>query len=55
MAYLRFAHLSDAEVDQITEYCSVVAGHHELRDRTAADEPLVAPLAEAVVQPRAGV
>lgn len=53
VAYLRFAQLSDAEVDQITEYCSVVAGHHALRDRSPEDEPAVAPLAEAVVQPPA--
>ena len=52
VAYLRFAQMSDAEVDRVTEYCSVVAGHHALRD-SAADEAPVAPLAEVVVQPRA--
>ncbi|MEM7142259.1 MAG: glycosyltransferase family 2 protein [Actinomycetota bacterium] len=53
VAYLRFAQLSDAEVDQITEYCSVVAGHHELRDIDPAEDAPVAPLAEVLVQPRA--
>ena len=53
VAYLRFAQLSDVEVDQITEYCSVVAGVHELRDRPrGASEPLV-PIDGTVVQPRA--
>lgn len=53
VAYLRFAQLSDAEVDQITEYCSVVAGVHELRDVKPGDRPTPTPLAEVVVQPRA--
>lgn len=52
VAYLRFAQMSDAEVDRITEHCSLVAGHHAPRD-IAADEAPVAPLAEVVVHPRA--
>lgn len=53
LAYLRFAQLSDAEVDQITEYCSVMAGVGELRDRAARPAAPVAPIAGTVVQPRA--
>lgn len=33
VAYLRFAHLSDDQMDRITEYCSVVAAHRSLRER----------------------
>lgn len=32
VAYLRFAHLSDEQMDRITEYCAVMAGHRLLRD-----------------------
>jgi len=39
MSYLRFAHLSDAEFDQITIYCSVVSGERLLRDVAVADQP----------------
>lgn len=53
LAYLRFAHLSDAEVDQITEYCAVVAGQHSLRDMPEIEPRLVAPIAGSIVQPRA--
>lgn len=51
--YLRFAQLSDAEVDQITEYCSVVAGISELRDEISGQTVPPAPLAGTLVQPRA--
>lgn len=50
VAYLRFAHLSDAEVDQITEYCAVFAGIAELRDG-GAEETGPAPIAGVVIQP----
>ena len=53
IAYLRFAQLSDAEVDQITEYCAVMAGMSELRDRRAAEVLPPAPLVGSVVKPRA--
>ena len=53
VAYLRFAQLSDAEVDQITEYCAVMAGVGELRDRVEQPAAPVAPIAGTVVQPRA--
>jgi hypothetical protein len=52
-AYLRFALLTDAEVDQITEYCAVVAGLRELRDGGLPEAPAVAPIAGDVVKPRA--
>ena len=52
-AYLRFAQLSDAEVDQITEYCAVMAGVGELRDRVEGEIIPPAPLAASVVKPRA--
>ena len=52
-AYLRFAQLSDAEVDQITEYCSVVAGVGELRDQVAGQTVAPPPVAGMLVQPRA--
>lgn len=55
IAYLRFAQLSDAEVDQITEYCAVVAGVSELRDRVEGESVPVVPLVGSVVKPRAGV
>ena len=32
VAYLRFSHLDDVQMDRITEYLSVVAGHRMLRD-----------------------
>lgn len=52
-AYLRFSHLSDLEVDQITEYCAVVAGQELLRRAPdAADQPPIE--AEATLEP-AGV
>ena len=40
VAYLRFSHLSDIEVDQITEYCAVVAGQRLLRDDPDPSEPI---------------
>lgn len=52
-AYLRFALLTDVEVDQITEYCAVVAGLRELRDGGLPEAPAVAPIAGDVVKPRA--
>lgn len=51
-AYLRFAILTDVEVDQITEYCAVVAGVESLRDRTNEPAPAQMPIAATVVQPR---
>jgi hypothetical protein len=54
IAYLRFAQLTDAEVDQITEYCAVLAGVSELRDRVKGESLPVAPLIGSVVKPRAG-
>jgi hypothetical protein len=54
VAYLRFAQLSDAEVDQITEYCAVVAGVSELRDQVEGVSVPIAPLVGSVVKPRAG-
>ncbi len=53
VAYLRFAHLGDLEVDQITEYCSVVAGHQELRDQPVGEQEPVALIAGTVVQSKA--
>jgi len=53
VAYLRFAILSDVEVDQITEYCAVVAGLEQLRDEVPGESTPVAPITGTVVQPRA--
>jgi len=52
VAYLRFAILTDLEVDQITEYCAVVAGLQDLRDRVPGESVPAARIAAAVVQPR---
>jgi hypothetical protein len=54
VAYLRFAQLADAKFDQITEYCAVMAGVSDLRDSDVSIAAPVAPIAAAVVQPRAG-
>jgi hypothetical protein len=54
VAYLRFAHLSDTEVDRITEYCSVFAGQAELRD-WPDDEGAAELIAEVVIQPKVEV
>lgn len=53
LAYLRFAQLSDAGVDQITEYCTVMAGVSEFRDRPAGEVVPPAPLVASIVKPRA--
>ena len=48
-AYLRFAQLSDTEVDLITEYCAVVAGTRQLRDPDAsADGATMESVAEII-------
>lgn len=48
-AYLRFSQLTDAEVDRITEYCSVVAGERLLRDAAApVDASMVQSVARVV-------
>jgi glycosyl transferase family 2 len=52
-AYLRFAQLSDLEVDQITEYCSVVAGQRELRDAPSDEHASPGLIEGTLVQPRA--
>jgi glycosyl transferase family 2 len=52
-AYLRFAQLSDLEVDQITEYCSVVAGRRELRDPPSGEHASPGSIEGTLVQPRA--
>jgi hypothetical protein len=52
-SYLRFAILSDREVDQITEYCAVVAGVHELRDAPSVGAEPMVPIPGTIVQPRA--
>ena len=54
VAYLRFAQLSDIEVDRITEYCAVVAGVHELRDVRPDDVEARVPIAATLIKPRAG-
>lgn len=54
LGYLRFAQLSDAEVDQITEFCAVVAGVSELRDTPEGGHAGLAAITGTVVQPRAG-
>jgi len=51
MSYLRFGHLSDIEFDQITVYCSVVAGEHLLRDEIAEIETDVMVPSEVVEEP----
>ena len=53
VAYLRFAHLSDLEVDQITEYCAVVAGRRELRDPRPGEPETLVPIIGTLVKPRA--
>jgi len=50
VAYLRFAHLSDIEVDRITAYCSVFAGQVELRDRASGERDAEL-ISEVDVQP----
>jgi hypothetical protein len=37
VGYLRFALITDEEMDRVIEYCAVVAGHREIRD---SDVPL---------------
>lgn len=39
VAYLRFALLADEQMDRITEYCAVMAGHRLLRDTPAPAAP----------------
>jgi hypothetical protein len=53
VAYLRFAILSDLEVDQITEYCAVVSGVQQLRDKAPGEPTPIVPIAGTVVQRRA--
>ena len=53
VAYLRFAQLSDDEVDRITEYCAVVAGVHALRGHPTQDAEPLLPTAATIVKPRA--
>jgi Glycosyl transferase family group 2 len=53
LAYLRFAHLSDLEVDQITEYCAVVAGRQQLRDPRPGEPETLVPIVGTLVKPRA--
>ncbi len=40
IAYLRFAHLDDDQMDRIIEYLSVVAGHRQLRGTTPTEDLL---------------
>ncbi|MEZ5168999.1 MAG: hypothetical protein R2695_21835 [Acidimicrobiales bacterium] len=55
VSYLRFAHLTDGEVDQITEYCAVVAGHGALRDPEVPepDAAPIEPIPATIIQPPA--
>lgn len=54
VSYLRFAQLSDIEVDQITEYTAVVAGAHGLRDNLEGRSDFDVPIEATLVKPRAG-
>ncbi|MEQ8842859.1 MAG: glycosyltransferase family 2 protein [Acidimicrobiales bacterium] len=55
VSYLRFAQLSDAEVDQIAEYTAVVAGVHGLRDNLESPLEHLVPIEATLVKPRAEV